>query len=111
MSTQVLIQSISEICLPKINLRKILIFGFILIISLVIFYIFQISEVTKASFFVSRYEQEIPALSQQNKDLEIRIFQGKSLANTEAILKKFNYERVSKVYYVQVIDSGIAIKH
>lgn len=114
MSAQVLIQSVSNkldlISLPKIGLRKIWLFGFILITSLLIFYIFQISEITKASFSVSQQEREMIKLSQQNKDLEAGLSQENSLANLETVLKKLNYEKVNKVYYIKVIDTGVAAR-
>lgn len=111
MITPSLAQSISGISLPKINLLKICIFWFILIASLVVFYIFQISEITKASFSIFAHGREIPALSQENKNLEARVFQEQSLANAEAISKNFNYEKVSNVYYIKVMDNEMAVKH
>lgn len=109
MSTQVLIQSISEISLPKINLRKIWIFGFILITLLLVFYIFQISEITTATFAISKQEQEITRLLQQNKDLQIGFSKENSLANLETILNGLNYEKVNKVYYIRVMDSQMVV--
>lgn len=110
MSTQVLIQSISEINLPKINLRKALISGFILITILLIFYIFQISEITRSSFSISLYQREMTGLAKQNKDLEISISQKNSLSNLEALLSNLNYERVNKIYYIRVSDGQVAAK-
>ncbi len=88
MSTQVLVQSISAISLPRISFRKICIFGFILAAFLLIFYIFQISEVTRASFFAVKYEGEITSLLQQNRNLETNLSKGNSLANLETVLKQ-----------------------
>lgn len=114
MTTQVLAKNVSEkldfINLPKINLSKIWIFGFILITSLLIFYIFQISEITKASFSASGYEQEIIKISQQNKNLEISLSQENSLVNLEALLEKLNYEKVNKINYIRFIDNQVAAK-
>lgn len=114
MTAQVLTQTISEkinlIAFPKINLGKIWIAGFILITMLIVFYIFQISEITKASFSASNHEQEIFKLSQQNKNLEFSLSRENSLVNLEVVLKKLNYERVDRVYYIKVIDKGVAAK-
>lgn len=110
MSTQVLIQSISEIRLPKINLRKICISGLILITAFLVFYIFQISEVTRAGFLLSEQGQEVILLSQQNKNLEIAILQNNSLPDLEAVLKKLNYEKVDKIYYIKSADGQVAVK-
>lgn len=114
MSAQILVQVISGkldfINLPKISLRKIWVPGFILITLLLMFYIFQISEITQATFFISKYEQEITGLSRQNKDLEANLSQEKSLSNLEIAIRKLNYEKVNKVYYIQILDGQVAAK-
>lgn len=111
MSTQVLIQSISEINLPKINLRKLFILGTIFISALIIFYIFQISKITKSTFLISEYEKEVANLSQQNKDLEAGLFYGNSLSSLETAINKLNYEKINKVHYIQIMDSEVAVRH
>ena len=114
MSTQILTQVISGrldlISLPKINLQKIWISGFILTSLLLVFYVFQISEITQASFLISEQGQKISALYRLNKGLESNLSQKNSSANLETVLKKFNYEKVSKVYYIQILDNGMAVK-
>lgn len=114
MSTQALNQAILEklsfVNFPRISLHKIWIFGFILITSLLIIYIFQISEITKASFSASQYEEAIAKLAQQNKSLELSLSQDNSLVSLESMLRQLNYEKVDKVYYIKVIDKGVAAK-
>ena len=107
---QVLTQSIVSVVFPRISLRKIWVASFIVITSLIIFYIFQISKITSASFSVSQYEKIITQLSQENKNLEINLSQINYLANLENILKKFNYEKVGKVYYIRMADDKMAVK-
>ena len=115
MSTQALTQVVSEkldfIVLPRINLRKILIPGLILIDSLIIFYIFQINEVTKISFLIYKQEAEIAAVSQQIRDSEAGLLAENSLIGLDNIFSELNYEKVSKVYYIQVLDNGVAVQY
>ncbi|MBI2626028.1 MAG: hypothetical protein HYW69_00335 [Candidatus Nealsonbacteria bacterium] len=96
--------------LPRINLRKIWIFGFILITALLIFYIFQIGNITQTSFLISQHEKEVVLLSQQNKNLEFVISQTGSLASLEDILSSFNYEKVGKINYIQILDGTVLAK-
>ncbi|MBI2450569.1 MAG: hypothetical protein HYV47_03485 [Candidatus Nealsonbacteria bacterium] len=107
---QVLTQSIVSVVFPRINLQKIWVASFILITSLIIFYIFQISEIASSTFHISSYEQSIAQLSQNNKDLEIKLSQLNYLTNLESILQNFNYEKVGKVYYIRIIDGQMAAK-
>jgi len=108
MNTQVLSQNL--ISLPQIGLRKCWIFGFILIAFLLIFYIFQISAITKASFLIAGYEQEIIKLSQGNENLKIGFSQENSLANLENILNKLNYEKIKEIYYLRVLEGQVMAK-
>lgn len=112
MSTQVLIQSVSStlISLPKVSFGKFCLLGVIFAISLIIFYIFQISEITETSFNISLYERQIVGLSAGNKNLEISLSSQSSLGNLEAALRKLNYEKVGKINYIKVIDSGMAAR-
>lgn len=108
--TQVISGSIGFVAFPKINTRKILASGFVLISAILVFYIFQISEITKTASLVSGYEKEITILSQQNKDLEMNLSRGNSLTDLEIAINNFNYEKVGKVHYIQIMDSGMAVK-
>lgn len=113
MSTQALNQAILEkylVSLPKIDLRKVWIFGFIAIASLLLFYIFQISEITKDSSSVSHYEKQIVQLSLDNKNLEMSLSRANYLANLENILKELDYRNVGKIYYIRASDGRVAAK-
>ena len=113
MSAQILTEAISEkldfISLPKIHLGKILIFLGILTVSLAVFYILQINKITKAAFFIYGQEKEIVVLSQQIRGLEADLSRGNGSADLEAILKMSHYEKVGKVYYIQVMDNSVAV--
>lgn len=114
MSTQFLTQVISEkigfISFSKINMRKMPVFGLIPVAAILLFYIFQISEITKDVSLVSKYEKEIAALYRQNNELEEGLFKGNFLIDLDTALNNLNYEKVSKVYYIQIMDSEMAVK-
>lgn len=109
MSSQVLIQSIGEISLPRIGFRRIGILGLVLSALLLIFYIFQVSELTQASFFSVQYEKEIASLLQTNKSLEASLSRGNSLDNLEALLSTLDFQKVEKIHYIRIIDSQVAV--
>ena len=73
------------------------------------FCIFQINEVTKAVSSISAYEQEIILANQQSKDMETGLYREKSLSNLEIALSGSNYEKVRKIYYIQVIDNQVVV--
>ena len=94
----------------KFSLKAFWILSFIFIVFLLSLYIFQVSEVTKAGFFVSSYEKELNELAQKNKNSEINFSQVNSLANLETLLMSLNYEKVGQVYYIRVPGSTVVAK-
>ena len=84
--------------------------GFSLIISLIGFYIFQINEVTQMSFTVATCERQIADLNKESKNLELSFSGLSSLASLEILLATQSYEKVDKVYYIQVPVGTVAVK-
>jgi len=94
----------------KLSRKTIGFLGFSLVVALIGFYIFQINEITQASFFIANYEKQVQALNQESQTLEIS-FSGLSSAPTlEALLASANYEKVGKVYYIQMLEGMVAAK-
>ena len=94
----------------KISSKTLWILGFALIASLLVFYIFQVNEITKASFFIANYEKQIAKFSQESKNLESNFSHLNSSANLETILNNLNYEKVGQVHYLRVPDSTVVTK-
>lgn len=94
----------------KFNAKSFFAFAFTLFVFSLIFYIFQVNEVTKASFFTSNYENKINILIQENKNLEIKFSQINSLANLEILLRDLNYEEVGKIHYIQILENTVVVK-
>ncbi len=94
----------------KFSLKTFWVFNFTTIIFLIGFYIFQVNEVTQASFFMANYEKQVAQLNQESKGLESN-FSGLSSPSTlEGLLVSANYEKVDKVYYIQMLESVAAAK-
>lgn len=111
MNTYVLSNLIS---LPRIHLmtfcKLVLSFCIILMISLAIFYIIQINGITNESNLILSCQQDIKELSQQNKNLEIGLFQGDLLENIELLAKELNYEKVGRISYIKILESTAIAK-
>jgi len=95
---------------PKISLRTIQILVFVFVGFLLIFYVFQIHEITKANFSLLVYQKKIAEIARENKSLENNFSQSNSLAGLEAFLKNSNYEKVGRVYYIRMPESEVAVK-
>ena len=83
--------------------------GFV-VVSLSVFYIFQIIKITQESYLVLGYQEEFQELSQNNSGLKIFFTENKSLDNIESLAKELNYEKIGKIHYIQTIDNVVAAK-
>lgn len=80
-----------------------------MIIVLVVFYVFQINQMTGAVYSIGDCEKRINSLSLENKKLEIDFSQANSLANIEARIRKLDYEPIKELRYIRIFE-GTAIK-
>lgn len=110
MTTYILSQKFVLLRSPQINLRVVWILGVFFIGFLLISYVFQINQLTKTSFYVSNYEQNIAGLLRENKDLEVNFSQANSLASLEALLRNSNYVEANKIHYIQILQGEMAVK-
>ncbi len=104
--SQTLIKTINK----KSNLRFFRITTAILITTLLFLYIFQTSTMAKRNSLVESYEFEIEQIYEQNKDLEITFSQKNSLKNSENLLKDLNFEKVTKIDYIRILETAVAAK-
>jgi len=94
----------------KFSLKAFWILSFISIISLLIFYIFQVNSMIRETYLIQNYQRKIKELSQENKTLEINFFQANSLSTIESLVKNLNFEKVERIHYIQVLESQVVAK-
>lgn len=91
----------------KFNLKLFWIISFILITTLLGFYIFQVNSLTGETYQVQNFQKKINELSVENEILEIKLAKLNSLVNIETLIDKFNFEKVDKIHYIQILESQI----
>ncbi|MDP3991197.1 MAG: hypothetical protein Q8P63_02800 [Candidatus Nealsonbacteria bacterium] len=94
----------------KLSLKTVWILTLSVVCFLLVFYIFQISEMTRASFAVSNYERKMAQLINESKGLEINFSNISSLNSLEALLASLNYQDVGKVHYIEMLEGAVAAK-
>lgn len=82
----------------------------VFILFLTVFYIVQVNKITKESNFILVYQKEIKELSQENRNLEVKLFQSNSLNNIELLAQDLNYEKTGKVHYIEILGSTAIAK-
>ena len=91
----------------RFNLKFLSMFFFILIISLFGFYIFQINRLTSENYQIKTSQEKIKELLTENENSEIQLTKLNSLANIENLISDFNFEKIDKIHYIQILESQI----
>jgi len=94
----------------KSNFKSFLTITSILVSVLLSLYIFQGSAVAKGNALVEGYQSGIDEIGKQNKDLEIDFSRKNSLRDTETLLEDLNFEKVTKIDYIRVLEASVAAK-
>lgn len=84
--------------------------SFILIISLVILYIFQVTAITEAMYLIKNHSRQLESLSQENEILEIKFSQLNSLENLRFLVANLNLEKVGKIDYIEIPAASVVRK-
>ncbi len=100
---------INSIDLPAINWKAVCFAGFFMSLALLVFYVWQINNLTRGSYLMSSYEKQISTLSEENKNLQISFaessFLGQALVKTQAL----NFQKTTSVKYIQILDNSAQV--
>lgn len=91
----------------KFNLKLFWITSFILIITLLGLYIFQVNYLTYETYQLQNSQKKINELSFENEILGIKLAKLNSLVNIETLIEEFNFEKADKIHYIQISESQI----
>ncbi|MBZ9569636.1 hypothetical protein KJA16_01805 [Patescibacteria group bacterium] len=91
----------------RFNLKLFWIFSLILIITLLAFYIFQFNALTSETYKIQDSQKKINELFSENENLEIKLAKLNSLATIETLIEEFDFEKVDKIHYIQILESQI----
>lgn len=80
------------------------------IFALLAFYIFQVNSVVTESYLAQDYQKKINETSRENGNLIINSAKINSLGNIEEGIKELGFEKVDKVYYLQILEEEFVTK-
>jgi len=83
---------------------------FISILALLVFYIFQVNTLANETYLIQSCEKKLGQLSGENETLEVNFSKANSLSNIENYLQGQNFEKVSQVKYIHILESSVAAK-
>lgn len=99
---------IDSIDLPEVNWKAVCFAGIFMCLSLLIFYVWQVNELTRGTYVVNNYLKEISKLSEENKNLQISFAESSFLGEALAKIQALDFQKVTSVKYIQISDNSVA---
>lgn len=94
--------------LPKINWKVFCVISFIMLFFSLVFYIYQINNLTSGTYSIKVYESKILDLSKENRKLEVSFAESSFLGAVETKTRELNFQKTARVKYIQVPDYLLA---
>jgi hypothetical protein len=99
---------ISSVSFPSINWKAVCFAGFFMSLALLVFYVWQINDLTRGSYLINSYEKQISKLSEENKNLEISFAESSFLGQALNKIQALNFQKTTSVKYIQILDNSVA---
>ena len=106
--TTVALRRIESIELPSVNWRILCIAGFVICVVLMVFYVWQVNDLTKGFYLINNYEKQINDLTKENKDLQVSFAQSSFWGHVSDKIQALNFQKVASVKYIQVPEQSVA---
>ena len=81
----------------------------ILSLSLGVFFLFQYSSYVSADYERGEKEQEVEKLAEINEELSMNFLKTNQIGDIETIAQDYNFERTSKIHYIRILTTGVAV--
>jgi len=100
---------VNRITFPRINLRVFWILSALLVITFLVFYIFQVNAEVSERYSIQENQRRIAEISKENQSLEISSAQINSLENLTLLLEGSNFEKIDKIHYIRALDTQVVV--
>lgn len=101
-------QKVKALSWPAINWKLILLLGVLFFVAMLVSYVFLVNQLTRGVYLIKSYNKEISTLSKENRRLETNFAESGFLGQVNQKAKNLNFEKTTKVTYVQILDSPLA---
>ena len=116
-----ILENVALLDFPLIKKREILIrYKFFLgafwsicvsfVISLFLFYVFQINAEISARYSASQYKTQLDKALDKNSTLETKSLNVDSITNVASLVENLNFEKVVKINYIRAVGNQIVSK-
>jgi len=100
---------VDSIELPRVNWKAVCFLGFFISLSLLVFYVWQINDLTRGFYLMSNYDKQIDKISEENKNLQVSFAESSFLGQALIKIQALNFQKTTKVKYIQIPDSSVAV--
>jgi len=98
---------IGAIDMEMVNWKSVCFTGFIMGLMLLVFYVWQINNLTRDTYIFSSYENQVNKLSDENKNLQISFAENSFMEEALVKIEALNFQKAVSIKYVNV-PSGLA---
>ncbi len=75
---------------------------------LILFYIFQVTEMTKDLYKIQDYDRKISNIHEESRRAEYGFLKSNSISKTEELVEMNNFVRAENIHYINLPDVEIA---
>ena len=94
--------------IPQVNWKQFCFVGFFLSLAMLVFYVWQINDLTRGSYLINSYEKQISQLTDENKNLEVSFAENSFLGQALIKIQALNFQKVTSVKYIQIPENSVA---
>ncbi len=108
MTTAVLrFSKIQKINFPQINWKAVCFVGFFAGLILLVFYVWQVNDLTKGYYLINSYGKQLASLSQENKSLQVSFAESSFWGQAMEKIQALNFQKTIPVKYIQILDNTV----
>lgn len=99
---------VKAVDLPSVNWKVFCFIGFFASLFLLVFYVWQINDLTRGSYTINSYNKQINKLSEENKNLQVTYAESSVLSQALAKVQALNFEKTTSVKYIKISENSVA---
>lgn len=91
-----------------VNWKAVCFTAFFVAFALLVFYVWQINDLTRGSYVMNSYKNQISKLSEENQNLQVSFAESSFLGQALDKIHALNFQKATSVKYVQVLNNSVA---
>ena len=94
---------------PRVAWKTLYLIGAALLLTMLVFYVYLVNQLTGGSYLIKNYHREISSLETKSKVLQTNFAESGFLGNVQEKMKELNFEKTTQVTYVQLAGNPLGM--